>query len=146
MHSQMTHEPAELIRCRQLAQECQDSLALALARLEAYRCRERVLTRENQALRAALLQAGVQADNVVKPQQEAAEDVGGPHVRAALPQPDGGSAATQDAALPDALYIMPTSGLHPIYFNNSKDRVRHLPALCRPSTTMSDVLHEVIGM
>ena len=134
--SQMTHEPAELTRCRQLAQECQDSLALALARLEAYRCRERVLTRENQALRAALLQAGVQADAVVKPQQEAAEDIGGPHVRAALPEPDDGRAATQDTAPLEALYIMPTSGLHPIYFNTSKDRVRRPPRMFKQSSCM----------
>ena len=134
MHPQMTNEPAELTRCRQLAQDCQDSLALALARLEAYRCRERLLTRENQALRAALLQAGVQADKVVKPQQEAAEDIGGPHVRAASPDPDDGGAARRDSTSSEALYIMPTSGLHPIYFNNtSKDRVEPLTALCLPS-------------
>ena len=39
--------------------ESPDSLATALARLEAHRSRERILFRENQALRKALLQNGV---------------------------------------------------------------------------------------
>ena len=38
--------------------DTQDSLATALARLEAHRTRERILFRENQALRGALLQNG----------------------------------------------------------------------------------------
>ena len=130
LETQMTAEPAELERYRRILRDCQDSLALALARLEAYRCRERVLTRENQALRAALLHAGVRIDQVVRPQQEAAEDIGGPHVRAAVAEPDNGSGQMPDTAALDTLYILPMSGGHPIYFNTSKERVRRLAALC----------------
>ena len=132
LDTQMTHELAELERHRRIVRDCQDSLALALARLEAYSCRERVLTRENQALRAALLHAGVRIDQVVRPQQEAVEDIGGPHIREASAELSDGSAPMADSASFDTLYILPISGGHPIYFNAPKERVWRLASTCLP--------------
>ena len=119
----MTHGLPELELHRRLVRDCQESLATALARLEAYRCRERVLTRENQALRAALLHAGIRVDQVIKPLQEAAEDVGGPHLRAAAAAASAANMPAQELAPPDALYITPMTGTHPVFYNVSGEKV-----------------------
>jgi hypothetical protein len=124
----MSHELSELELHRRLVRDCQDSLAIALARLEAYRCRERVLTRENQALRAALLNAGVRIDQVIKPQQEAAEDAGRPHVRAASAELSAAITTAAVTGMPDALYIAPMAGTYPVYYSGSGEKVQYLPA------------------
>ena len=126
----MTHELPELELHRRLVRDCQDSLATALARLEAYRCRERMLTRENQALRAALLHAGIRIDQVIKPQREAVEDVGGPHVRAASAEPSAATMPAPDTASPDALYITPMAGTYP-YTTTCLERRYSTRAECR---------------
>ena len=121
---QMTHELPELELHKRLVRDCQDSLAIALARLEAYRCRERVLARENQALRAALLNAGLRVDQIIKPQDEAAEDVGGPHVRASA-ELNAAITTAADTISPDALYITPMAGTYPIYYDVSGEKVQY---------------------
>lgn len=97
--------------------DTQISLATALARVEAHRCRERFLYRENQALRGALLQAGVspvQLQDVVRTAVSAAKDVGDPHLRGAFEAPAAAPAAVRDAG--DVLHIAPLAAGQPVHY------------------------------
>lgn len=97
--------------------ETQNSLATALARVEAHKCRERFLYRENQALRGALLQAGlspVQLQDVVQSAVSAVKDVGDPHHLGAFEAP--AATPVPGTVAEDVLRIAPLSASHPVHY------------------------------
>lgn len=98
--------------------EAQDSLAIALARIQTYKSRENMLLRDNQALRKALAKAGVQdvaaAPRPLQPSKPSSSspmrDCDG---AAHLESQTGFAREVPQDSLPSSLYVSSYTGRHP---------------------------------
>lgn len=102
--------------------ETQQSLAVALARVEAYRCRERVLLRDYQAVLGQAREAGVILSKQRKVPIDGADGADGAVILSPLQQV---SEASDDntACAPTHLVLSSLTEQHPIYINTPHGRV-----------------------